>query len=196
LNKNIIFFNIDTKLIEGCLFVCQKMIFIFYIFIFLFVIRKVDQRKILLVKKNLVWFSGNCFSFILGGKYFPEVMKNLEILYYWLIISNLVIKLLIDIYFVWFFLISSLKFWFNLIFILILVFIFIFMIVICFSLLIFLIEIFYLSNLILNLLIFLFQIIYEILIIIILISLSFNFFYLLDLIYITLIIIYFIWGNL
>jgi hypothetical protein len=52
------------------------------------------------------------------------------------------------------------------------------MIVICFSLIIFLIEIFYLSNLvfIFLLLLILFEIIYEIIIIIILISSSFNFF--------------------
>jgi len=38
------------------------------------------------------------FFFILGGKRFPEVVKNLEMLYYLLIISNLVLKLLIAIY--------------------------------------------------------------------------------------------------
>ena len=103
-------------------------------------------------KENLTWFSGKCFPFILDGKHFPEVVKNLEISYYLLIISNLVLKFLIDIYFVWiFFLISSLKIWFNLIFILTVVLIF--MIVICFSFIIFLIEIFYLSNLVLSLLI-------------------------------------------
>jgi hypothetical protein len=35
---------------------------------------------------------------ILGGKHFPEVVKNLKISYYLLIISNLVLKLLIAIY--------------------------------------------------------------------------------------------------
>jgi hypothetical protein len=63
----------------------------------------------------------------------------------------------------------------------------------------FLIEIFYLSNLVLILLLLLivFEIIYEmVIIIIILISSSFNFFYLLYLISIILIIIYFIWDNL
>jgi len=35
--------------------------------------------------KNLVWFSEKCFPFILDGKHFPEVMKNLEMsYYYWL----------------------------------------------------------------------------------------------------------------
>jgi len=49
-------------------------------------------------KENLTWFSGKCFPFILGGKHFPEVVKNLKISYYLLIISNLVLKLLIVIY--------------------------------------------------------------------------------------------------
>jgi len=99
-------------------------------------------------KKNLTWFLEKCFSFILGGKHFPEVVKNLEMSCYLLIILNLVLKLLIDIYLVLnlFFLISSLIILFNFIFISILILIFI--IVICFSLIIFLIEIFYLSDLI------------------------------------------------
>ena len=29
-------------------------------------------------KKNLAWFSGKCFPKNLGGKHFPEVVKNLE----------------------------------------------------------------------------------------------------------------------
>jgi len=33
--------------------------------------------------KNLVWFSEKCFPFILDGKHFPEVMKNLEMSYYY-----------------------------------------------------------------------------------------------------------------
>jgi len=45
-------------------------------------------------KKNLVWFPGKYFPFILDGKHFPEIMKNLEMSYYLLIISNLVLKLL------------------------------------------------------------------------------------------------------
>jgi len=95
-----------------------------------------------------------------------------------------------------FFLISSLKIWFNLIFILTSVLIF--MTIIYFSLVIFLIEIFYhqIWSSFHWLLPILFKIIYEIVIIIILISSSFNFFYLLNLISIILIIIYFIWDNL
>ena len=49
-------------------------------------------------KENLAWFSGKCFPFILGGKQFLEVVKKLEMSYYLLIISNLVLKLLITIY--------------------------------------------------------------------------------------------------
>jgi len=71
----------------------------------LFAIRKVGQRKtlsgqrkILSSQENLAWFPGKCFPFILGGKHFLEVVKNLEMSYYLLIISNLVLKLLIAIY--------------------------------------------------------------------------------------------------
>jgi len=46
----------------------------------------------------LTWFLEKCFPFILGGKQFLKVVKNLEISYYLLIISNLVLKLLIAIY--------------------------------------------------------------------------------------------------
>jgi len=49
-------------------------------------------------KKNLAWFPEKYFPFILGGKQFLEVVKNLEMSYYLLIISNLVLKLLIAIY--------------------------------------------------------------------------------------------------
>jgi hypothetical protein len=28
------------------------------------------------LKKNLAWFPGKCFPFILGGKHFPEVVKK------------------------------------------------------------------------------------------------------------------------
>jgi len=44
------------------------------------------------------WFPEKCFSFILDGKHFLEVVKNLEMSYYLLIISNLILKLLIAIY--------------------------------------------------------------------------------------------------
>jgi len=38
------------------------------------------------------------FPFILDGKHFPKVVKNLEMSYYFLIISHLVLKLMITIY--------------------------------------------------------------------------------------------------
>jgi hypothetical protein len=71
----------------------------------LFIIKKLINkkhfsinRKHFPVKKNLAWFPGKCFSFILGGKHFSKVVKNSEMSYYLLIISNLILKLLIDIY--------------------------------------------------------------------------------------------------
>ena len=85
-------------------------------------------------KKNLALFSGKCFPFILDGKHFPEVVKNLKVSYYLLIISNLIIETFdCYIYFV-----LNIFFQFhplNLIFILTLVLILI--IVICFFFIIF-----------------------------------------------------------
>jgi hypothetical protein len=70
----------------------------FQTFLYLFVIKKVSQWKTLSSKKK-IWlgFQESVFLF-LGGKHFPEVVKNLEMSYYLLIISNLVLKLLIVIY--------------------------------------------------------------------------------------------------
>jgi len=69
------------------------------------------MKNIFQSKKNLVWFSGKCFPFILGGKYFSKIVKNLEMSYYLLIISNLVLKLLITINILfWFFLFHPLEF--------------------------------------------------------------------------------------
>jgi len=52
----------------------------------------------------LAWFSEKYFPFILDGKHFLKVVKNLEKSYNLLIISNLVLKLLIGIYIlVWIF---------------------------------------------------------------------------------------------
>jgi len=145
--------------------------------------------------KILTWFPGKFFFFILGGKHFPEVMKNLEMSYYLLIISNLILKLLIGIYILFwilFFQFHPLKFnfyinfdphFYN-----------------CYLFFPyhFLIEFFYLSNLILILLIVTYFIwnnlwngnyyYFNFFI--------FQFFYLLDLIFIILIIIYFIWDHL
>ena len=61
-------------------------------------LEKLVNGKHFPVKRNLVWFSGKCFPFILNGKHFPEVVKKLEMSYYLLIISNLILKLLIAIY--------------------------------------------------------------------------------------------------
>jgi len=76
----------------------------------LLALEKLVNRKRFSIKKNLTWFSEKCFLFILGGKHFLKVMKNLKISYYLLIITNFVLKLLIVIYFVLnlFFLISPL----------------------------------------------------------------------------------------
>jgi len=65
----------------------------------LFDIRKVGQRKIFSNQRK-IWlgFQESVFLENLGGKHFSEVVKNLEISYYLLIISNLVLKLLIAIY--------------------------------------------------------------------------------------------------
>ena len=70
-------------------------------------LKKLDNRKHFLVKK---WFPGKCFPFILDGKHFLKVVKNLKISYYLLIISNLVLKLIIAIYILnIFFLILSIR---------------------------------------------------------------------------------------
>ena len=64
----------------------------FQTFQYLFVIRKVGQRKTLSSQRK-IWLGLN-----LGGKHFPAVVKKLEMSYYLLIISNLVLKILIAIY--------------------------------------------------------------------------------------------------
>ena len=71
----------------------------------LFAIRKVGQQKTisgqwktLSSQKKFDLVFRKVFSFILGGKYFLKVVKNLKISYYLLIISNLILKLLIVIY--------------------------------------------------------------------------------------------------
>jgi hypothetical protein len=61
-------------------------------------LRKLVNEKYFPVKENFGLVSRKCFPFILGGKHFLEVVKNLEISYYLLIILNLVLKLLIAIY--------------------------------------------------------------------------------------------------
>jgi len=72
---------------------------IFQTFMCLFVIRKIGQRKTLFSQRK-IWlgFHGSVFLENLGREHFPEVVKNLKMSYYLLIISNLVLKLLIAIY--------------------------------------------------------------------------------------------------
>jgi len=59
----------------------------------LFAIRKVGQQKTLSSQRK-IWlcFQESVFLENLGRKHFSEVMKNLEMLYYLLIISNLILK--------------------------------------------------------------------------------------------------------
>jgi len=84
-------------------YVCfSKFIFwkiIFWTFIYLFAIKKIDQRKTL-SSQSKIWlgFQESVFLKNLSGKHFLKVMKNLKISFYLLIISNLVFKLLIAIY--------------------------------------------------------------------------------------------------
>ena len=139
----------------------------------------------------MTWFPGKYFPFILDGKHFLEIVKNLEMSYFLLIVSNLILEFLIAIY-IYIFQFYPLEFnfyinfgshFYN-----------------CYLLFLyhFLIEIFHLSNLVL---------IFFIVIYFIWNNLwnvnyyYFNFFifqflYFLDLISVILIIIYFIWDNL
>jgi hypothetical protein len=58
----------------------------------LFAIRKVGQRKTLSSQwKIWLGFQESVFLENLGGKLFPEVVKNLEMSYYLVIISNLML---------------------------------------------------------------------------------------------------------
>jgi len=71
----------------------------FQTFLCLFAFRKVGQRKTLSSQRK-IWlgFQESVFLENLGVKHFSEVVKNLEMSYYLLIISNLVLKILIAIY--------------------------------------------------------------------------------------------------
>jgi hypothetical protein len=139
-------------------------------------------------------FPGNKHN-ILSGKYFPEVVKNLEMSCYLLIISNLVLKLLIVVYILfWIFVFQFHPLEFNFYINFGPHFYYCYLIFPYY----FLIEIFYLSNLILILLIItyfiwnnLWNVNYYYFNFFI-----FQFFYFLNLISIILIIIYFIWDNL
>jgi len=82
-------------------FVFWKLVFeklFFNFFCVCLSLEKLVNEKYFSVKKNLAWFPGKYFSFILDGKHFLKVVKNLEMSYYLLIISNLILKLLIAIY--------------------------------------------------------------------------------------------------
>jgi hypothetical protein len=85
----------------------------FFNFFLLFIIKKkLVNEKHFPVEEKFNLISEKCITFILDEKHFSEeVVKNLKISYYLLIISNLVLKLLIAIYFVLniFFSILSLK---------------------------------------------------------------------------------------
>jgi len=72
---------------------------IFQTFLCLFAIKKGGQQKTISSQRK-IWlgFQESVFLENLGGKHFLEVVKNLEMSYYLLIISNLVHKLLIAIY--------------------------------------------------------------------------------------------------
>jgi len=61
--------------------------------------RKVGQQKTL-SSQGKIWldFQESVFLENLGGKHFSEVVKNLEMSYYLLIVSNFILKLLIAIY--------------------------------------------------------------------------------------------------
>jgi hypothetical protein len=100
------------------LFISWKVVFDKLFFKFFYIYLSLEK----LINKNfsfsdqlkiLFWFPEKYFTFILDGKYFLEIMKDLKILYYLLIISNLVLKLLITIYILfWIFIFQfySLKF--------------------------------------------------------------------------------------
>jgi hypothetical protein len=133
------------------------------------------MKNIFQSKEILAWFSRKCFPFILGGKHFLKVVKNLEISYYLLIISNLVLKLLIAIYILfWIFVFQFHPLEFN----------FYINFDPYFYNCYFLFPYHFLTEIFIYqiwfsffwLLLILFEIIYEVLIIIILISSSFNFF--------------------
>jgi hypothetical protein len=63
-------------------------------------LEKLVNGKHFLIKGTFGFIFRKVFLFILSGKHFAEVVKILKISYYLLIMSNLVLKLLIAIYFV------------------------------------------------------------------------------------------------
>jgi len=61
-------------------------------------LEKLVNEKYFLIKEKFGLVFKKIFFFILDGKHFLKIMKNLEMSYYLLIISNLILKLLIVIY--------------------------------------------------------------------------------------------------
>jgi hypothetical protein len=158
-------------------------------------LEKLVDGKHFLVKEKFDLVFRKVFSFYFGGKHFLKIMKNLEMSYYLLIISNLVLKLLIAIYILfWIFVFQFHPLEFNF-YINFGPYFYNYYLLFPYH---FLIEIFYLSNFFLILLIVtyfiwnnLWYVNYYYFNFFI-----FQFFYFLDLISIILIIIYFIWDNL
>jgi len=66
-----------------------------YLFV---IIKKLVNKKYFPIKRKFGLIFKKVFSFYFGRKHFLKIMKNLEMSYYLLIISNLVLKLLITIY--------------------------------------------------------------------------------------------------
>jgi len=74
----------------------RKLLFkFFYIYLLL---EKLVNGKYFPVKRKFNFVFRKMFYFYFGRKHFSEVVKNLKISYYLLIISNLILKLLIVIY--------------------------------------------------------------------------------------------------
>jgi len=173
---------VSGKLLSKFFYVCLSL-------------RELVNGKYFSVKRKFTLFPGKCFPEKFGRKTLSGVVKNLEMSYYLLIISNLVLKILIAIYilfwiFIFQFHLLKFNFYIN--------FDPHFYNYYLFFPYHFLIEIFYLSNLVLILLIVTYFIwnnlsnvnyyYFNIFI--------FYFFYFLDLISINLIVTYFIWNNL
>jgi hypothetical protein len=78
-----------------CLFL---KIYFLNLFVFFFLEKLINKRYFSAKKKFCLVSKKVFFLKNLGGKYFPEVAKNLKMSYYLLIISNLILKLLIAIY--------------------------------------------------------------------------------------------------
>jgi hypothetical protein len=75
-----------------------KIILNFFSCLFIFI--KISKRQTLFTQKKIGLVFKKVFFLILGIKHFLEIIENLEISYYLLIISNLVLNILIIIYFV------------------------------------------------------------------------------------------------